>query len=58
MYLKDHWMDFTKFGMYALFIYGELEGHRDTKLGTLSIHVVQMLLQKFNPNPSDGGAIT
>ena len=41
-----------------LLIYGELEGPRDTKLGTLSINDVQMLLQKFDPNLSDGGAIT
>ena len=39
-------------------IYGKLEGPRDTKLGTLSINDVQMLFQKFDPNPSDGGAIT
>ena len=44
--------------VYFLLIYGELEGPRDTKLGMLSINDVQMLLQKFDPNPSDGGAIT
>ena len=42
----------------VLLIYGEMEGPRDTKLGKLSIHDVQMLLQKCDPNPSDGGAIT
>ena len=40
-----------------LLIYGELEGPRDTKLDMLSINDVLMLLQKFYPNPSDGGAI-
>ena len=39
-------------------VYGELEGPRDMKLGKLSINDVQMPLQKFDPNPSDGGAIT
>ena len=42
----------------VLLIYGELEGPRDTKLGMLSINDVQKLLQKFDPNPSDGDAIT
>ena len=42
----------------VLLIYGELEGPRKTKLSTLSINDVQMLLQKFDPNLSDGGAIT
>ena len=44
--------------VYILRIYGELEGPRDTKLGTLSINDVQILLQKFDPNPSGGDAIT
>ena len=38
----------------VLLIYGKLEGPRDTKLGTWSINDIQMLLQKFDPNPSDG----
>ena len=42
----------------VLLIYGELEGPRDMKLGMLIINDTQMLLQKFDPNPSDGGAIT
>ena len=42
----------------VLLIYGELEGPRDRKLGTLSINDVQMLLKTFDPNTSDGGAIT
>ena len=42
----------------VLLIYGELEGPRKTKLSKLSINDVQMLLQKFDPNLSDGGAIT
>ena len=42
----------------VLLIQGELEGPRDTKLVMLSMNDVQMLLQKFDPNPSDGGAIT
>ena len=42
----------------VLLIYGELEGLRDMKLGMLSINDIQMLLQKFDPNLSDGGAIT
>ena len=40
-----------------LLIYGELEGPRDTKLSTLNINYIQMLLQKLDPNPLDGGAI-
>ena len=40
-----------------LLIYGELEGPRDAKLGMLSINDVQMLLQKFDPNPSDGALL-
>ena len=28
------------------------------ELGTLSINDIQMLLPKFDPNPSDGGTIT
>ena len=35
----------------VLLIYGELEGPRDTKLGRLSVIDVQMLFQKFYPNP-------
>ena len=42
----------------VLLSYGKLEGPRDMKLGSLSINDVQMLLQKFDPNPSDGGALT
>ena len=42
----------------VLLIYGELEGLRDMKLGMLSINDIQMLLRKFDPNLSDGGAIT
>ena len=41
----------------VLLIYGGLEGPRDTKLGTLSINEIQMLLQKFYPNQSDGSAV-
>ena len=41
-----------------LLIYGELEGPRDMKLGTLTINDIQMLLQECDPNQSDGGAIT
>ena len=41
-----------------LLIYGKLEGPRDIQLGMLSVNDVQMLLQKFDPNLSDGGAIT
>ena len=44
--------------VYILLIYGELEGLRDMELGTLSINDVHMLLQKLDPNLSDGGAIT
>ena len=40
------------------FIHGELEGPRDMKLGMLSINDVHMLLQKLDPDPSDGGAMT
>ena len=36
--------------VWVLLIYGELEGPRDTKLGTLSISKVRMLLQKFDPD--------
>ena len=42
----------------VLLIYGELERPRNAKLGMLSMNDVQMLLQKCDPNPSDGGAIT
>ena len=42
----------------VLIIYGEIEGPRDTKLGTFSINDVQLLLQIFDPNLSDGGAMT
>ena len=42
----------------VLLIYGELEGPRDRKLGTLSKHDIEMLLRKCDPNLSDGGAIT
>ena len=42
----------------VLLICGELEGPRDMKRGMLSINDVQMLLQKLDPNPSDGVAIT
>ena len=42
----------------VLLIYGELEGPRDAKLGTVSIDDVHMLLQKLDPNPSDGGTVT
>ena len=44
--------------IYVLLIFGELEGPRDTKPGTLSMNDVQMVLKKFEPNPPDGGAIT
>ena len=44
--------------IYVLLIFGELEGPRDTKTGTLSMNDVQMVLKKFEPNPPDGGAIT
>ena len=37
-----------------LLIYGELEGPRDMKLGTLSINDIQMQLQKFDLNLSGG----
>ena len=42
----------------VLLIYGELEGPRDTKLGTWNKNGIQKLLQNSDPNPSDGGAIT
>ena len=42
----------------VLLIYGKLEGPRDMKVGTVRINDIQILRQKFDPNPSHGGAIT